>query len=120
MSTHNPICMAEEFWANSYFSVARHYGGVKAFGHEYNIVNKQGATIFELSDPSSKYYVGDGKKKAIEPGEPADLCRVDFIPLYKELGRDSFIKVLEIHPKKSDVELKKIFLELIEQKHGTV
>lgn len=49
-NTQTPICMAEEYWANSHFSVARYSGGIKAFGHEYLIVNKQGATLFELSD----------------------------------------------------------------------
>lgn len=121
-NTQTPICMCEEYWANSHFSVARYSGGIKAFGHEYQIVNKQGATIFELSDKSSKYYVGDGDKKAIEPGEPADLCRTDFIPFYKKLGREAFIKVLEEHPRTPDTELKKIYKELTkkEKKHGTV
>ena len=85
-NTQTPICMAEEYWANSHFSVARYSGGIKAFGHEYQIVNKQGATLFELSDRHSKYYVGDGQQKAIEPGEPADLCRTDFILFYKKLA----------------------------------
>lgn len=111
-NTQTPICMCEEYWANSHFSVARYSGGIKAFGHEYQIVNNQGATIFELSDKSSEYYVGDGDKKAIEPGEPADLCRTDFIPFYKKLGREAFIKVLEEHPRTPDTELKKIYKEL--------
>ena len=86
--------MAEDYWANSHFSIARHYGGIKAFGYEYNIVNKHGITIFELSDPKSKHYVGD-KNMAIEPGEPADLCRVDWIPIYRALGRDAFMEYLK-------------------------
>ena len=89
-----PICMAEDYWANTQFSVARYSGGIKAFGHEYMIVNKQGITIFELSDPTSKHYVGDDEK-AINPGEPADLCRVDWIPIYKDLGRDKFIEYIK-------------------------
>ena len=89
-----PICMAEDYWANSMFSVARYWGGIEAFGHKYHIVNKEGITIFELSDPTGKHYVGDNNK-AIEPGEPADLCRVDWIPIYKALGREAFIEYLK-------------------------
>lgn len=111
----SPICMAEEYWANTHFSVARYAGGIKAFGHEYQIVNKQGATLFELSDRHSKYYVGDGQQKAIGPGEPADLCRTDFIPFYKKLGREAFIKILKEHPRTSDTELKKIYKELTDR-----
>ena len=107
---HYPICMAEEYWASSQFSVARYYGGIIVNGHKYKIVNKQGITIFELSDPSSKHYVKSGK--AIEPGEPADLVREDFIPFYKKLGRDAFIKVLEENQRMSDTELKKIYKEM--------
>lgn len=92
-----PICMAEEYWANSHFSVARYSGGVKAFGYEYDIVNKEGITIFELSNPQSKHYVGDGNKKAIEPGEPADLVRIDWIPIYRALGREKFLEYLRTH-----------------------
>ena len=89
-----PICMAESYWANSHFSIARYSGGIKAFGHEYEIVNKDGVTLLELSSPMGKYYVGDGNK-AIEPGEPADLCRVDWIPIYKALGREAFLEYLK-------------------------
>lgn len=37
-----PIVMAESYWVNSHLSVARYSGGVKAFGYEYEIVNKYG------------------------------------------------------------------------------
>lgn len=87
--------MTEEYWANSQFSVARYYGGLSIGGKSYKIVNKQGATIFELSDPDSPYYVGDGVKKAIEPGEPADLVREDWIPIYKRLGREKTIELVK-------------------------
>ena len=107
---HYPICMAEEYWSTTYFSVARYYGGMQMNKHSYKIVNKEGATIFELSDPCSKYYVKG--EKAIEPGQPADLVREDFIPFYKKLGRDTFIKVLEENQRMSDTELKKIYKEM--------
>ena len=110
-----PIAMAEEYWANSQLSIARYYGGLKYNGHDYQIVNKQGITLMELSDPDSKHYVA-GDRKAIEPGEPADLVRKGFIPFYKKLGRDLFIDILKEHQQASDVELKKIYKELTKRK----
>lgn len=91
----NAVIMTEEYWANSHFSVARYYGGIQIGDKSYKIVNKQGATIFELSDPDSPYYVGDGVKKAIEPGEPADLVLEEWIPYYKKLGRDKIIECVK-------------------------
>lgn len=84
--------MTEKCWANSYFSIAKYYGGVKIDGHEYKIVNKEGVTLEELSNPSSKHYVKSGK--AIPPGEPTDLVRKDWIPVYRKLGRDRTIKLV--------------------------
>lgn len=116
MSTqHFPICMAEEYWANSYFSVARYYGGIQWNQYSYNIVDKEGVTLFELSDSDSEHYVGDDNQ-AIEPGEPADLVREDFIPYYKSLGREAFIKVLEENQRKSDTEIMEIYKELTKKK----
>lgn len=86
------VIMTEKCWANSYFSIAKYYGGVKIDGHEYKIVNKEGVTLEELSNPSSKHYVKSGK--AIPPGEPADLVRKDWIPVYRKLGRDRTIKLV--------------------------
>ena len=118
MSTqHYPICMTEEYWANSYFSVARYYGGINMKPYQYKIVNKEGITIFELRDPESEHYVGDGDEQAIKPGEPADLVREDFIPYYKSLGRDAFIKVLEENQRKSDTEIKEIYESMIKKKN---
>ena len=111
-----PVAMAEEYWANSHLSIARYYGGVTFISHEYQIVNKHGITIFELSNPDSKHYVGGGNKKAIEPGEPADLVRKDFITYYRRLGRDRFLEVLKEHQQASDKELKKIYNELTKKK----
>lgn len=109
-----PILMEEAYWINSQLSIARHYGGIRTKNHEYKIVNKQGITLWELSDPDSKHYVGEGK--AIEPGEPADLVRKDFIPFYKKLGREAFIKVLNEHQRASDTELNKIYKEVTKKK----
>lgn len=89
----NAVIIMEQYWANSHFSIARYYGGVKIDGHEYKIVNKEGVTLEELSNPSSKHYVGDGM--AIPPGEPADLVRKDWLPIYKKLGRDRTIELVK-------------------------
>ena len=88
-----PIAMAEGYWANTQFSIARHYGQIEYNGKMYIIVNKQGLTIFELSDPKSKHYVGDDNM-AIPPGEPCDLVMAEWIPIYKALGRDEFVELL--------------------------
>lgn len=88
----NSVIIMEQYWANSYFSIARYYGGVKIDGHEYKIVNKEGVTLEELSNPSSKHYVKSGK--AIPPGEPADLVRKDWIPVYRKLGRDRTLELV--------------------------
>lgn len=37
-TTFAPICMTEEFWANSQFSIARCYGQIKVGNHTYVIV----------------------------------------------------------------------------------
>lgn len=103
--------MTEEYWADSIFSIARYYGQININGKIYIIVNKQGATVFELSDPESKYFVGHGAAKAIPPGEPADLVLKEWIPIYKALGREktfelvregvSLEEALQLVPKKS-------------------
>ncbi len=107
-----PICMAEQYWANSQFSLARYYGQININGHVYFIVNKDGLDVFELSAMAAK----SGKEKAIEPGEPCDLVRGDFIKYYKELKRDRFIAILKEHPHASAKELKTIMKEKIKNK----
>ncbi|WP_195252084.1 hypothetical protein [Hoylesella timonensis] len=107
-----PICMAEEYWANSYFSIVRHYGRITIGRDEYIVVNKDGLDVFALSTIAER----TGKEKAIEPGEPCDLVRVDFIKYYKELKRDKFIAILKRHPHASAKELKTIMKEKIKNK----
>lgn len=87
------VIMTEEYWANSYFSVARYYGGIKVNGDEYKIVNKDGVTLEELSSPNSKHYAKS--EMAIPPGEPADLVRKDWVPIYRKLGRDKTIELVK-------------------------
>lgn len=108
---NNPIIMTEEYWANSQFSVARYTGGINAFGHKYIIVNKDGKDIFQCSIEAEKA----GREKAIEPGEPCDLVRTDFILLYKKLGRDTFIRLLETNAEKGDEAIWKIMNEYNKQ-----
>lgn len=98
-----PIAMAEEFWRNSQLSIAAHTGRIKMDCVEYIIVDKRGHDIFECSIEAEKA----GREKAIEPGEPADLCRVDFVPIYRELGRERFLKFCKDNPDMYDVKTAK-------------
>lgn len=107
MGEFKPICMSEEYWANSPFSVARYYGRIKVGEHEYIIVNKDGKDIFECSIIADRL----GKDKAIEAGEPCDLCRIDFVKFYKKLGRDKFLDILKENQYMPDNEIKKIMSE---------
>lgn len=89
------ILMEEEYWRNSQFSIAKYYGviEVKIGGEKirYVIVNKEGKDIFECSLEAEKA----GRDKAIEPGEPADLVDRRYVPAYRKMGREAFIKMLE-------------------------
>lgn len=95
-----PLVMPEDYWANSMLSVARYYGRIKFQGCEYWIVDKKGRDIFECSAIAEK----EGREKAIEPGEPADLCRKDFIPVYRALGRDRVVQLLKEGKGKEEIE----------------
>lgn len=55
----------------------------------------------------------NGKEMVIEPGEPCDLVREDFIKYYKKLKRDRFIAILKEHSYASAEELKTIMEEKI-------
>lgn len=103
-----PILMTEEYWANSQFSIARYYGGIQAFGVQYKIVNKDGKDLFECSIEAEKA----GREKAIEPGEPADLVWVKFIPYYRAIGRDKFLEVLKQNETTPEADLEKIYQDL--------
>ena len=109
---HTPICMAEEYWANSQLSIVRHCGSISLNGHTYTIVNKDGKDIFECSIEAEK----TGREKAIEPGEPCDLVRADFIKYYRELGRDRFIDVLRDNPSVSDKFLHGVYKDICKKK----
>lgn len=104
--------MSEEFWSNSQLSIARHYGQIKLGEHSYVIVNKEGKDIFECSDEADR----EGRDKAIPAGEPADLCRTDFVKFYRKLGRDAFLQVLKDNQYASDKKLIEIYKETIKSK----
>jgi len=105
MSEQYPLIMTEEYWANSQLSIVRYYGHVMLMGHEYVIVNKDGIDIFALSIMAEK----QGKDKAIEPGEPCDLCLKSLVTSYHKLGRDRIIELVK--QGKTEKEIKQIAKE---------
>ena len=85
------ILITEDVWRNSHLSVVRFYGKIVFDNEMYIITDKRGHDIFECSMEAERA----GREKAIEPGEPVDLCRLDFLPIYRQLGRDRFLKFLQ-------------------------
>lgn len=108
----NAIVMTEEYWANSMLSIARYYGKISVDGHEYVIVDKRGHDLFECSLEARK----TGRVNAIEPGEPADLCRTDFVPIYRKLGREQFFRFLEENPDINKAKAARERLKIWQQK----
>lgn len=108
----NTIVMTESYWANTHFSIARYSGQIFVGGHEYVIVDKRGHDIFECSREAQKA----GREKAIEPGEPADLCRVEFVPIYRKLGREQFLRFLEENPDINTAKAARERLKIWQQK----
>ena len=104
--------MTEEYWRSSQLSMAQFYGCISADGHDYIIVNKDGKDIFECSAEADRA----GRDKAIEPGEPADLCRSDFVKYYKKLGRERFHNFLREHRSASDKELLQMLKKINDRK----
>ena len=90
------------------FSIAKYYGGMNLkIGGEnvsYTIVNKEGKTLLELSEEAEK----TGRHMAIEPGEPADLVDNRYIPIYRELGRDRFLAMIENETIKTPDQARKL------------
>lgn len=91
MNERYPLIMVEEYWANTQLSIVRYYGHIQFMDHEYVIVNKEGIDIFALSIKAEKA----GKEKAIEPGEPCDLCLKSLVPSYHKLGRERIIELVK-------------------------
>ena len=86
-----PLLMTEEFWSNSQLSIARYYGEIIFDGRKYIIVDKLGRDLFECSAIADK----EGRDKAIEPGEPADLILSTLRFAYRKLGRDRIIELIK-------------------------
>lgn len=86
-----PLLMTEEFWANTQLSIARHSGVISFNGSTYIIVDKFGRDLYECTDAAIK----EGRSKAIEPGEPADLIWTGLKKDYRRLGRDTILRLLK-------------------------
>ena len=100
------ILLTKESWMNSQLSVAKYSGGVQIEDEDgkkrtFLIVNKEGKELNQVSIPA---------------GEPADLVDKEFIPLYKKLGRNLFIGIVQANPLSSRKELKDILTESAEVK----
>lgn len=102
------IIYPEEYWMNSQLSTARFFGGGTINGKEYIIVNKEGKNLWKCSEEAEKA----GRDKAIEPGEPADLILLDWLPIYKALGRDKFFEYIKEH---NDLEEAKKYVKLLKK-----
>ena len=85
------LLMTEEFWANSQLSIARYYGEITYNGRKYIIVDKHGRDIYECSAIAER----EGREKAIEPGEPADLVLSTLQMAYRKLGRERIIALIK-------------------------
>ena len=88
--------MTKESWMTSCFSIARHTGGIVVKGedgkqHTFYVVNKDGNRNWTY----------------IPPNEPADLIDSEFIPSYKKLSRDRFIRVVQANNRADHAELKR-------------
>ena len=99
-SNNYPLLMTEEYWVNSQLSVARYYGGMTFNGRKYIIVDKLGRDLWECSAIAER----EGRDKAIEPGEPADLILATIQKAYRKLGRDRIIELIK--EGKTEKELK--------------
>lgn len=90
-SNNYPLLMTEEYWVNSQLSIARYYGGMELDGRKYIIVDKLGRDLRECSKIAEK----EGREKAIEPGDPADLILATLQKAYRKLGRDHIIALIK-------------------------
>ena len=102
------ILLTKESWMNSQLSIAKYSGGVQVTGEGGKkrtllIVNKEGKDLYQVGIPS---------------GESADLVDKEFIPLYKKLGRDLFISIVNANPLISRKDLKERLTQAAEVKKG--
>lgn len=107
----HPILMTKDYWMNSYFSVARHFGSIIINGNRYSVVEQHGYTIFEYA-----VALKQKKIKEISDEDPCDLIMEQFIKPYKVLGRKRFIMILKENPVADIKTLLKIFKEEMKMK----
>lgn len=106
-----PILMTKDYWMNSYFSVARHFGSIIINGNRYCVVEQHGYTIFEYAAALKQ-----NKIKEISDEDPCDLIMEQFIKPYKVLGRKRFIMILKENPVADIKTMLKIFKEEMKMK----
>ena len=87
-----PLLMEQEYWTNTYYSIARNTGGVKINGKDYIVVDKFGRSLYETSIPA---------------GAAADLIYVGLQRSYKKLGREAIIEALNKGKTLSDIKAMK-------------
>lgn len=85
------ILITEEYWRNSHLSLVRYSGRIELNGKTFVLVNKEGKDLFECTLEADK----TGRKKAIEPGESADLVDNKYLSVYRKVGREKFIEMLK-------------------------
>lgn len=107
----HPILMTKDYWMNSYFSVARHFGSIIINGNRYSVVEQHGYTIFEYAAALKQ-----NKIKEISDEDPCDLIMEQFIKPYKVLGRKRFIMILKENPDADIKTMLKIFKEEMKMK----
>ena len=95
-----PLLMTKEYWENSQFSTARYYGGMTYNGRKYIIVDKHGRDLWECSAIAKR----EGRQKAIEPGEPADLILATLQMAYRKLGRERIIALIKEGKTESEIK----------------
>lgn len=107
----HPILMTKDYWMNSYFSVARHFGSIIINGNRYSVVEQHGYTIFEYA-----VALKQKKIKEISDEDPCDLIMEQFIKPYKVLGRKRFIMILKENPVADIKTMLKTFKEEMKMK----
>ena len=107
MNNYPPV-ISGEYWQNSQLSIARHYGMININGDNYTIVDKDGTDVFTLAMKAEE----EGRDNAIEEGQPCDLVRNDFIPVYRLLGRELVFELLQ--EKSSEEEIYEVYNTLKE------
>lgn len=98
--TNTTLLMTEAYWRNSVLSIARYYGGITYNGRKYIILYKHGHDLWECSEIAKR----EGRQKAIEPGEPADLVLATLQMAYRKLGREHIIELIK--EGKTEAEIK--------------